>query len=736
MVAARREASSSRAGGVDSPEVAAIRDALRCGRSGCGCARGPNVHCPAHDDVHPSLTLRAGDRQPVVVHCQRGCSQQAVIDALKSRGLWSPPSRNGASARLAPGPAQTAGPPVAVYDYRAAGEPAGPVVAQKGRWEGPDGKTFRWRRPGEPGWPGLDGISLDDLALWGVELLAERPGEPVVVVEGEKAALAARSLGLLAVCHPGGASTRRFAPAQLAPLSGRDVILWPDNDAPGREYMNRLAVALRGIARSVRFLTPPLPPKGDAADYVAAGGTAEALLADLPPARPDLVVLGRDSYRVRVPTPAGCVTLTFRDVEQTGRKELETEICVSIDGAEPLVQRLNLLSGSQRTDLRRDLDALYGREYGWTAVLAVATSLVRRAWGGQERAVRVDQILDPGEPQFLVDLLLPEGSPTVLFGDGSSGKTYLALGLALAVAMGRPFCGYRARQGAVLYVDYETSETQFRLRIGRLCRGLGLDGVPPGLPVYYWPAGGVPIAEQVDALRRFCAEAAITLVIVDAAADACGGEPESAEVASRYFNALSRLGGLTTLTIAHIAKGSDTEKPFGSVVWHNRPRRTWYVQRVQDEDADEADVGLYCRKSNDGRKPAPVAFRIAFSGTTGPVTIQRGDLSAVPELAERRPLRDRIRDALAHGSMSVSEIVDALGGGVSRESVKHTLHRFPNLFVQLSHGGGRGKEAHWGLRARDDQPRGRDQPGQPGQRDTGDDPGQATASDEEPWWTR
>lgn len=752
----------------DPSDAEAVRAALRCGRSGCPCRSGPNVHCPAHDDDRPSLTVSAGRDGRLLVNCKAGCAQMVVLTTLRERGLWgsrrspsrtsrtsrtdgtgatSATSRNGAHPTGSPGsPGSPASPvkgagskppaePVAVYEYRAATDPHGPVIAQKARWESSDGaKTFRWRRAGRPGWEGLDGLSLDDLALWGVELIADRPGEPVVVVEGEKAALAARSLGLLAVCHPGGASTRRFTPDQLAPLSGRDVILWPDNDAPGRELMARLAAALRPVARSVRFLTPSLPVKGDAADYVAQGGTREALLAELPPVRPDVTVLGRDTYRVRVPTPAGVVTLTFDGLEQSGHRELEAEVTVAVPGSdEPLVQRLNLLSGSQRTDLRRDLDALYGKEHGWTAVLAVACGLVWRAWRGQERAVRVDQIVDPGTPQFLVDVLLPEGSPTVLFGDGSSGKTYLALALGVAVALGRTFCQHPTRQGAVLYVDYETSEAQFRLRVERLCRGLGLDGIPSGLPMYYWRAGGIPLSEQVDVLRRFCAENGIVLVIVDAAADACGGEPESAAVASRYFNALARLGELTTLTIAHIAKGSDTEKPFGSVVWHNRPRRTWYVQRVQEEDADEADLGLFCRKGNDGRRPSPLAFHLAFDGVTGPVTVRRGDISAIPELAERRPLRDRLRDLLRGGARSVGELHEALGGvssGISREAVLSALRRSPQTFVEVERGGGRGRESRWGLRAQA-RPGGSSAP-------AGADVGAGDSRDdeEEPWWVR
>ena len=44
--------------------------------------------CPAHNDSNPSLSVKdAGDGR-ALVHCFGGCSQTAVIDALKASGLW------------------------------------------------------------------------------------------------------------------------------------------------------------------------------------------------------------------------------------------------------------------------------------------------------------------------------------------------------------------------------------------------------------------------------------------------------------------------------------------------------------------------------------------------------------------------------------------------------------------------------------------------------------------------
>jgi hypothetical protein len=69
-----------------------IREALRCGEPGCSCGtpRG-HVHCPAHDpdrtDQTPSLSLSENGGK-ILVHCFNGCSQEAVITALRERDLW------------------------------------------------------------------------------------------------------------------------------------------------------------------------------------------------------------------------------------------------------------------------------------------------------------------------------------------------------------------------------------------------------------------------------------------------------------------------------------------------------------------------------------------------------------------------------------------------------------------------------------------------------------------------
>ncbi|MDP6495380.1 MAG: hypothetical protein QGI09_08200, partial [Dehalococcoidia bacterium] len=78
------------------PSIQTLREALRCGRSGCSCkgARA-NVHCPAHEDAGPSLSVTESKSGKVLVKCHAGCAQDAVINALKGRWLWPTIHSNG-----------------------------------------------------------------------------------------------------------------------------------------------------------------------------------------------------------------------------------------------------------------------------------------------------------------------------------------------------------------------------------------------------------------------------------------------------------------------------------------------------------------------------------------------------------------------------------------------------------------------------------------------------------------
>lgn len=110
----------------------------------------------------------------------------------------------------------------------------------------------------------------DPSPLYGLDRLAARPADGVVICEGCKAATAADArTGLIGMSWRGGCdSAADFDKNDWSPLAGRDVVIWPDADDGGRKAAWHIAQHLRRVnAARVRVVDTAGLPKGwDLAD--------------------------------------------------------------------------------------------------------------------------------------------------------------------------------------------------------------------------------------------------------------------------------------------------------------------------------------------------------------------------------------------------------------------------------------------------------------------------------------
>lgn len=95
----------------------------------------------------------------------------------------------------------------------------------------------------------------------------------VILVEGEKSAKALIDIGVCATTAMNGANAP-IDKTDWAPLKGKKLIIWPDNDKPGIAYAKNVAEYINGIGvLSIKILQIPQdkPEKWDAADAVFEG---------------------------------------------------------------------------------------------------------------------------------------------------------------------------------------------------------------------------------------------------------------------------------------------------------------------------------------------------------------------------------------------------------------------------------------------------------------------------------
>lgn len=280
--------------------------------------------------------------------------------------------------------------------------------------------------------------------------------------------------------------------------------------------------------------------------------------------------------------------------------------------------------------------------------------------------------------------LLAEGLPNMIFGDGGTGKSMVALWLSTMVTEGmqEPF---ECSPGNVLYLDWEMEADEAQGRLRRIAEGLDLP-TPPR--VFYRRCAG-RLVDDVEWLAETVKSKGIDLVVVDSAVPACGGNPNEPESVQALFYGLRQLE-VTSLIVAHVSKNTadgPVTTPYGSVFWSNLSRNVWQVQKEQEAGDDSMVVALWHRKTNVGPLLKPVSLRITFSPS---FSVEMGPTVERPALTSKPPLAEQMAAKLGDGAMSSSALAEAIGAKIG--SVRTTLARRDDLFIMVD---GR----RWGLKA-------------------------------------
>ena len=225
--------------------------------------------CPFHDDSAPSLRVNA---QKDVFHCfpcgtggnaWELAARFAGVNAADKAGVKKWLVEHG----LSDGSGRSQPEQLTEYVYTdEEGRPSFRVVRA-------DYKKFFQQTPnGSGGW--VNGLGEKKPVLYALDRIKDE--DRVFVVEGEKDADSLWDRDLPATTNPMGAG--KWRSDYNSCLAGKEVVILPDNDQPGRDHAEQVAEQLTPVAASVRILNlPDLQDKGDVSDWLEAGGTVEKL---------------------------------------------------------------------------------------------------------------------------------------------------------------------------------------------------------------------------------------------------------------------------------------------------------------------------------------------------------------------------------------------------------------------------------------------------------------------------
>lgn len=349
--------------------------------------------------------------------------------------------------------------------------------------------------------------------------------------------------------------------------------------------------------------------------------------------------------------------------------------------------RFNLSGGTTRTTLARILAKRANTDdVDWEDLLEDFCRRVMAAEREGDPVESVGALPIPVGESYRLEPLLPQDQVTILYGDGGTGKSTLAVAMSVSVQEGVALIEHwTPRKAPILYLDWEAG----RASINRRVRGVAMGAhIPRVVTIDYMNCrrrGALySFAEDV---ARLVDQRGYGLVVVDSVGMAAGtgGEGSDAnESAIRLFSAFGYLG-TTVLAIDHINRAdADTQskrsRPYGSIYKSNLARATFELRRTKT--ATGSVLGLYHTKANDSDLLPPQPISVAY-GDQGEIRYERLDSMPVA-LTESLSLLDRITALLSREHMSSEAIADELDH--EKRRVEALLYKYKSRFNRLPSG--------------------------------------------------
>lgn len=391
----------------------------------------------------------------------------------------------------------------------------------------------------------------------------------------------------------------------------------------------------------------------------------------------------------------------FKEISDTIKADMEI-FYRTFQREEPVYDnRLNLLADRAKRSAADLCSEQIGGFTAWGNIINNACRAVVKDYRTGEPIVELRDVPQRLRQTFTVFPVCPSNQPTIIFGMGGLGKSLIACYLATRASLG---AGYDVDLGdrlsvtkphKILYLDYEADAEEVRDRFHRLSLGIGVS-----MPSVQYRFCTQRLSDEIETIQEVVNREEITMVIVDSAGPASGGEPEKSSNAMDFFTALRTLR-CTTLVIAHQAKpqpGTNVSMPFGSAFWWNLARSIWQIDRAGEPGEDRIEVALLHKKVNTGSLQAALGFSVDFDegdDRNGPGWIHLESMNlSDSELRSKLPLHKLIPALLSqeefapNGMLSREELSQFIGKPLStiNPQVSRLKNKKPPVLFEDSEG--------------------------------------------------
>jgi biotin operon repressor len=274
---------------------------------------------------------------------------------------------------------------------------------------------------------------------------------------------------------------------------------------------------------------------------------------------------------------------------------------------------------------------------------------------------------EPGPLKFVWGPLIPDGSPSNIYGDGGASKSTTMTGLAVAITQGRPFLGLPTTQGPVVYLDWEMDKPMFLRRLYAICRGMGLPYPPKDL---HYSRLTEPLSYHLGDIIDACHRIDPVLVVLDSLGPAAAADPNDAEAFIKVTQDLRRLERASA-TVDHQSKGAGqsyrTKRAIGTGYKDFLVRGGVQLELAQNVPG-RSSVVLRHSKHNFGPEHEPIAYHIRYG--IGVISFELGEITEGSFVeADLLPLPLRIQHTLEETAQPVEATVLMESTGASSKAV-------------------------------------------------------------------